>query len=574
MKPNSSMQFTWLVCVPSILGLVLLTPRNAGAQTCATATISVSPRVVHYREVILEGERKRIEPNLTVSIELPDGSAGGIDPASITLNRFTLKELTGLERVVIGDSNQNGIVDLTVKANRSALITGDGVLTVAGKTLTGGCFSGQDTVEMRCAPGVKRSDYTIEFTTSDMPDESLNGRHAVLDVHRVRPVFPTGCPNLAPLRALVLVHGRTVPATAVFDLEYQDYSLMERLARRGIDTFAANHLGFGLSKIVDDDPLEQSCNASLPKCTVLPGATCSPVSGQCDCEGLPLGQNKLGQQLSTDYLNPNPLGGGQCAHTTNTRFARVTNQVSELDLVIDDARAKSGFEKVHLLGYSNGGVPVGKYLGDSAPHRDKIASVIFLDSSGFGGIAALEEQPPDKLPSWPFGLIRRKDVEANFNVTKSCPGQQAPGIVDAVWTTIRARDPIASGWGPLPDGLSRYPIVSRFLWSSGVASNIDLPALVIHGSNDDVVLPDRGFEIWSSSPLQEPKTTCSSDAQCAPGYACRSFPDKTCRLNNRVFEKIPCASHLLVWETCTGQDCIDPHKTVQKRVGDWILTGR
>jgi len=33
-------------------------------------------------------------------------------------------------------------------------------------------------------------------------------------------------------------------------------------------------------------------------------------------------------------------------------------------------------------------------------------------------------------------------------------------------------------------------------------------------------------------------------------------------------------SHALMWETCSGEGCVDPHRTVQKLVGDWILTGR
>jgi hypothetical protein len=94
-------------------------------------------------------------------------------------------------------------------------------------------------------------------------------------------------------------------------------------------------------------------------------------------------------------------------------------------------------------------------------------------------------------------------------------------------------------------------------------------------AKDNVVLPARGVEIWSSSPLQTPETTCTSDAQCAPGYACKPFPGPArCRLNNRTLVQLDCASHTLVWESCSGENCVDPHKAVQKRVGDWVLTGK
>jgi hypothetical protein len=84
---------------------------------------------VHYRTVISDSEDRRSEPNFTVFIELPDGSAGDIDPGSIKLNR-----LSGLEeRSIVGDANNNGIADLMIKSNRSVLVTGDGVLS--GKEL-------------------------------------------------------------------------------------------------------------------------------------------------------------------------------------------------------------------------------------------------------------------------------------------------------------------------------------------------------------------------------------------------------------------------------------------------------
>ena len=252
------------------VALILLTtslfairpPSAAGAEAepCRAATVWASPQVVNYRTVIRDTEEHGSEPNLTVFVELPDGLAADIDPGSITLNRLPALP----DPSALGDANGNGVADLMVKFNRSALITTDGPLRVAGNTRSHGCFAGETAVEILCLPvAVERSDYFINFTTSNMPDEHLNDLPAKLDVARVKPVFPRGCPNISPIRALVLVHGRTVPATAAFDLQYQDYSLMERLAMRGIDTFAANHLGFGLSSLPSgSNPLDDACNAS------------------------------------------------------------------------------------------------------------------------------------------------------------------------------------------------------------------------------------------------------------------------------------------------------------------------
>ena len=547
-----------------ILGFAAIGYAN---EPCEIATVWADPQVVQYAKIVRDFQDSRTEPNFTVWIELPDGSAVDIDPASVRLN--------GLEPVdgptTLDDANQNGIADLMVKFNRGTLITTDGTLSVTG-TKSGGCFTGDATVEIHCRPAdVDRSDYYLDYTTSNMPDAQFNGLAAQLDVHHVRPVFSERCPEVAPIRAIVLVPGRTIQATAAFDLRYEDYSLMERLAMRGIDTFAVNFLGFGFSSILSGNPLENPCNASLPLCST--SATCTAVPGVCDCQNAAiLAQNKADQQGATRYLNPNPLAA-RCAHSTNKHFDRVTNQETQLDIIVDDVLTKTGLDKVHLLGYSAGGPPVGKYLGDDAAHQMKIAAAIFLDSSGFGGTAGLEEQR--LTTTWPLGLIDRDDMMGTFNLSSTCPGQRDPAIGDAIWTAVKSRDPVGPGWGP-PDGLSRYPIVSRFLWNPTVASAIEIPALVIHGLKDNVIPPARGVEIWSSSPLQIPEVACTSDADCdAPKYACRSFPSPArCRLNNRILVQLDCASHALVWESCSGDNCPNPHRIVQKRVVDWVFTGK
>ena len=146
-----------------------------------------------------------------------------------------------------------------------------------------------------------------------------------------------------------------------------------------------------------------------------------------------------------------------------------------------------------------GAPTLAKYLGDDVSRQSKIAGVIFLDSSGFGGIAGQDEPP--LITTWPLGLIDRTDVMDSFNLGGTpCPGQRDDGILTPLWTALKASDPIGSRWGS-SDGLSRYPVVSRFLWNPTVASRIEVPALHIHGLKDNVVLPVRGQEIWSSSPL-------------------------------------------------------------------------
>jgi pimeloyl-ACP methyl ester carboxylesterase len=567
------------LCAAVVATAMALTgaPEDAAAAnnaTCKAANAWVAPHVVNYRTVLNDAEENGTEPDLTAFVELADGSAGDIDASSVTLNGAPA--LPG--STALGDANENGIADLMVKFNRSVLITTDGMVKMTGNTSTGECFAAETRVQIRCLPeSVVRSDYFIDFTTSDMPAPALDGQPARLDVHRVTPVFPSNCQSISPIRAVVLVHGRTITGTAVFDLRYQDYSLMETLAMRGIDTFSADHLGFGLSSLADEssvpDPLAEPCNASLPQCRVQPGQACVPADGVCDCQDPPpAAPQRMNQQGDPRYLGSHPLNA-LCAHEGeggHTRFQRVTNQVAQLSLVVDDARAKTGLEKVHLLGLSVGGHTVGKYLGDDVSHQDKVAGVVFLSSSGFAGIAGLPEQ---SVISWPLGLLDKTDVMENLNRRGptcsrgdgcvagcavpdpdcakgliSCPGQQDPiadlSIFDRAWAAMQGRDPVGPLWGPQPGGLSRYPLVSRFLWNSAVAGRIAIPALSIVGLKDSVVAPIRGVEVYNSLGSQR-----------------------------KALVQLDCASHIPLWESCSGKGCVTPRSRVQKLVADWMLSG-
>jgi hypothetical protein len=271
---SSSIAVSWLAPGLLLFGSSAAFP---GDPVCRAAAVWTSPQAANYRDVLRDGDEQGSQPNFTVFIEMADGTSADIDPDSVRLNG-----LPALRRPSsVGDANRNGVPDRMVKFNRGALIGTTGLVTVTGRTTSDACFTGAASVEIQCLPvDVQRSDDWIDFTTSNMPDPALDGRHAHLEVHRVEPVFPAGCPNLSPIRAVVLVHGLSVPGAAAFDLQYKDYSLMEALAMRGIETFAANHLGFGRSAIVSgSNPLDEPCNASLPLCQTAP---CAPVTGVCD----------------------------------------------------------------------------------------------------------------------------------------------------------------------------------------------------------------------------------------------------------------------------------------------------
>src|SRR5262245_45429752 len=170
-------------------------------------------------------------------------------------------------------------------------------------------------LEDRCLlSGVVRTDFFLDVIAT-LPHYS--GLPAQLHVHEVSPVHREAG---SPVQAAVLVHGRTIDAVTNFDLQYQDYSLQESMARAGIHTFAVNFLGWGLStRFGLDDPR----NASL-----------------ADQQAF-----LIPNPLSQTAPNPDPF------HFTNTQAL-----LDQLDAVVNDVRVRLGVNKVSLLGASRGGL--------------------------------------------------------------------------------------------------------------------------------------------------------------------------------------------------------------------------
>jgi hypothetical protein len=96
-----------------------------------------------------------------------------------------------------------------------------------------------------CTPILETTDYLLDVT-STLPN--YYGLPAEIDIHRVRPVYRNGrCSHhFRPRHAAILLHGRTLDMSG-FDVQYADYSLMDAMASAGIDSFAFNQLGYGLS---------------------------------------------------------------------------------------------------------------------------------------------------------------------------------------------------------------------------------------------------------------------------------------------------------------------------------------
>ena len=382
-----------------------------------------------------------------------------------------------------------------------------------------------------CSPvGIAREDFLIDMS-SNLPRYA--GLPAELDVRAVTPVFDGArsmddkderCRDMRR-RAVIMLHGAMTEGTTSFDLQFGDYSLMEGMARAGIDAFAVNLLGYGFStRFGLDDP----CNASAAN-----------------------------QQR---FLIPNPLST-TCANPDPFRFTNTGAAVEQLDVVVDEVRQRTGVETVSLFGWSRGAVVMGAYAG---LHPEKVRSLAFL-ASGYD----FPSDPPAQVPGpGPSLLVRDREsprlgaaapgmfTEWTPQLGANCPGQRDPAILDPIWNAVRARDPIGSSWGSTDarlGGIQRAPSWDVWGWNSERASTVTLPALVITGLLDTTNPPEREV---------------------------RLFEDLGS--GNKVLIKIACASHQALWEgsTTPTPDCMweesptlgwcGPHQSIREALVEWI----
>ncbi|MET7703026.1 hypothetical protein [Streptomyces sp. NPDC005485] len=423
--------------------------------------------------------------------------------------------------------------------------------------------------------GSRVQDYFLHFTVPAglMPDPQFDGRQARIQVHRVRPVYAHGKCRNVPNRAAVLVHGRNLPGTPVFDMRHPapeggSLSMQRTLAQAGIDTFAPSLLGYAHSTRFRHG-LDDPGNASLRP--YLSDGSC-PYPEGCDRSHLPF--FRLDQQ-GTLLLN-NPLNGQRRAHSSNYRFGRIDLWVRDIRQVIDDAiaRDRPSDGKVTLVGYSLGGQHVGRtlfaanpVLPGSAAVIAKVNRAVFAES--IFGTPTEEVTPTTGFTSFPTNLTTRSDSDSTWAMAPerdaACTGHIVPSSQQQLWTQLMEEDRLGRRWGgdrDHPTGVSRAPTFSSYGWNATVAQQQTTPSLVING------LEDR-------TPLATPAD--ASALYNSLGTA------------NKVQVQVQCASHAILWEGCSGSRCTPPsgtpygglpgypwagpHATVQAAVIEWIKNG-
>ncbi|WP_137992679.1 alpha/beta fold hydrolase [Streptomyces vilmorinianum] len=322
---------------------------------------------------------------------------------------------------------------------------------------------------------------------------------------RERDGTPLG--HLPERKAVLMLHGRSVPALAAFDLQYGSYSWGEHLAKAGYDVFMMDLQGSGRSPrpMMDDPRNANPANQSLLKPRP-PGFTPGPPN--------------YAFQLNNSYSDRD-----------------------ELHTVVEYIRKERQVDKVAFVGYSAGAITMGPY---AVNNPTKVES-LFLLAPVFPPNGT--SNPPSTLPQpgFPMFLGTRWGLESAWNNELGCADQRELGIVEKAWAAMMANEPVGATWGP-PEGLNRIRNFVRWGWNKTTAAQGgvlggSVPVLIVYGDHDATVN--------TSPPSSNPELNFSVPAL----YDAITGAHK-------LMVKLECAGHSVLWER--------QHKNVHNLSKYWL----
>jgi pimeloyl-ACP methyl ester carboxylesterase len=223
------------------------------------------------------------------------------------------------------------------------------------------------------------------------------------------------------------------------------------------------------------------------------------------------------QPTQWNLLIPNPLSkleAERCIPSYPFKMA-IQSEWDEIDRVVDYIRDLRGVEKVSLISWSRGGPRTGHY---AAHHLDKVDK-LFMYSPSVYNRTGPSSPPPLPEPGFLMQLGSLANTFRTWDGQVGCENEFRPEIRDAIGSTILDFDPVGRAWG---DGtLWRAPLQNTLWgWNATTALRIAAPTLIIRGEFDN----QGGGE----------------------GLQRNLFADLG--TNQKVFVKVACASHNLVWE--------------------------
>jgi pimeloyl-ACP methyl ester carboxylesterase len=311
-----------------------------------------------------------------------------------------------------------------------------------------------------------RTDHYVPVVSS-VP--SMTGYVSQLYVRERRPAS-AGDANMEG-KVVLFVHGAGTPAEVAFDVPYEGFSWMGYLAERGFDTFAMDMTGYGRSTrplIMND-----RCNLSEEQQLQEFGASCPP----------------------------------------SYPFAATTmaSDWDDIEAVVNYLRELRGVDKVHLVGWSQGGP---RAAGYAALHPEKIANIVLLAPAYNRQAAATAAQAG--IPGVAITKQSRVDFMANWDRQVGCDNQYEPAVAEAIWQDMLASDPVGATWGT---GVRRAPRTPTFGWTTQEVAATQTPILMVAGTHDGQVNPERVREFYADLGA-----------------------------TNKVYIEMHCASHNAMWE--------------------------
>ena len=327
----------------------------------------------------------------------------------------------------------------------------------------------------------------VASTAPSMPGQvaQLYMREVVLAGTALRKPDPQG--------VLLFVHGAGTPAEVAFDPSMRSYSWMAYLARAGFDVFSVDLTGYGPS--TRPLAMNDACNAA---------------------------------KESRAQFVPQ-LIAANCTPSRTQAITTIESDWHDIDAAVDYVRALRQVDKVSLLGWSQGGP---RTAGYAARNPGKVAKLVVL-APAYNRTGPA--QAPNPLPTvdGPMSVQTQAEFKANWDRQVGCPEQYDPHAVHALWADFRQSDPVGATWGA---GVRRAPQVPAWGFNQAVVSRMQTPFLMVVGSHDKQVLPERVRELYADLGSKQ-----------------------------KVFIELACASHNAMWEK--------PRELLFKASLDWLRTG-
>jgi pimeloyl-ACP methyl ester carboxylesterase len=318
-------------------------------------------------------------------------------------------------------------------------------------------------------------------------------------------------------KAVLMLHGRSIPALAGFDLN-REYSWAQNLAGQGFDVFVMDLQGSGRSP---RPKMDDACNAN-------------PI------------QHSL--------LIPNPLRKDIPPNYTS-QLNNSKSDWDELHTVVNWIKANRHVDQVALIGWSAAAFQIGPY---TLQHPENVSSIVFLAPvfppfgrkgapGPFDSPVSLPLSSPPAQFGFPMNISTKASFQAPWNSEQHCPRQREDGIVDVVWDLIMKNDEIGSQWGPEKSGgLMR---IRNALWWGWNRDTVGLngvlgervPVLIVYGALDVQAntAPNLGPLYFSVPELYN----------AIPGQ-------------KKLMVRVDCTGHCMVWER--------QHKHLYRFSREWL----